>query len=72
MKLETKEHRVKAKMEASCDCCSELKGELIELKQTLDSVVAEIWKMKVKPAEMIPKPIHVPEACAEANGYVSQ
>ena len=57
MKLEAQEHRLKAKKEASGDCCSELKTELQELKQTLDSVVAELWKLKVKPAE----PIHEPK-----------
>ena len=57
MKLEAQEHRLKAKKEASGDCCSELKEELQELKQTLDNVVAELWKVKVKPAE----PIHEPK-----------
>ena len=57
MKLEAQEYRLKAKKEASGDCCSELKAELQELKQTLDSVVAELWKLKVKPAE----PIHEPK-----------
>jgi hypothetical protein len=62
VKLETQEQGFKAKMEeASCDCCSELKAELIELKQTVDSVVAEIWKMKVKPAERNPGQIHEPK-----------
>jgi hypothetical protein len=57
VKLEAQEHRFKAKQEASCDCCSELKAELEELKQTLDSVVADLWTLKVKPAE----PIHEPK-----------
>ena len=57
MKLEAQEYQLKAKKEASGDCCSELKTELQELKQTLDSVVAELWKLKVKPAE----PIHEPK-----------
>ena len=60
MKLEAQEYQLKAK-EASGDCCSELKTELQELKQTLDSVVAELWKLKVKPAEPIPKQIHEPK-----------
>ena len=60
MKLEAHEHRLKAKKEASGDCCSELKAELQELKQTL-GVVAELWKLKVKPVEPIPKPIHEPK-----------
>ena len=58
MKLEAKEHRLKAKNEASGDCCSELKAELQELKQTLDSVVAELWKLELKSAESIREPIH--------------
>ena len=35
-------------------CYAELKEELQELKQTMDSVVADLWKLKVQPAE--PKP----------------
>ena len=62
MKLEAQEHRPKAKKEASGDCCSELKAELQELKQTLDSVVAELWKLKVKPAEPILESIHEPKS----------
>ena len=61
MKLEAQEHRLKAKKEASCDCCSELKAELQELKQTLDIVVVELWRLKVKPAEPIPELIHEPK-----------
>jgi len=61
VKLEAQEYRLKAKKEASGDCCSELKEELQELKRTLDNVVAELWKLKVKPAEPIPKPIHEPK-----------
>ena len=61
VKLEAQERRPKAKKEASCDCCSELKAELQELKQTLDSVVAELWKVKVKHAEPIPESIHEPK-----------
>jgi hypothetical protein len=72
VKLETKEHRVKAKMEASCDCCSELKGELIELKQTLDSVVAEIWKNEGEACRDDSWADSCAEAWAEANGYVSE
>jgi len=61
VKLESQEYRLKAKRKASGDCCSELKVELQELKQTLDNVVAELWKLKVKPAEPIPKQIHEPK-----------
>ena len=60
MKLESQEYRLKAK-EASGDCCSELKTELQELKQTLDSVVAELWKLESKSAESIREPIHEPK-----------
>ena len=28
------------------------------MKQTLDSVVVELWRLKVKPAELIPELIH--------------
>jgi hypothetical protein len=59
VKLEAAEHRLKAKTKACCDCCSELKAEVIELKQTLDSVVAELWKVKL--AEPIPLPIQEPK-----------
>jgi len=31
-----------------------LKEELQEVKQTLDTVVAELWKLKVQPAELKP------------------
>jgi hypothetical protein len=61
VKLEGEEHRLKAKKDVSCDCCSELKAELQELKQTLDSVVVELWTLKVKPAEPISEPIHEPK-----------
>ena len=40
--------------ETSADCYAELKEELQELKQTVDSVVADLWKLKVQPAK--PKP----------------
>jgi len=36
-----------------------LKKELQEVKQTLDTVVAELWKLKAQPAE--PKPGLNPE-----------
>ena len=38
----------------SADCYAELKEELQELKQTVDSVVADLWKLKVQLA--VPKP----------------
>jgi hypothetical protein len=57
MKLEAQEQQMKAKKEASGACCSELKVEVQELKQTLDSVVAELWKLKVKLAKPEPKQI---------------
>ena len=40
--------------ETSANCYVELKEELQELKQTMDSVVADLWKLKVQPVE--PKP----------------
>jgi len=39
---------------ASCRLGTEFKKELQEVKQTLDTVVAELWKLKAQPAE--PKP----------------
>jgi hypothetical protein len=55
------EQRLKAKKEASGECCSEMKEELQELKQTVDSVVAELWQLKMKFAE----PIHEPKPAAK-------
>ena len=52
--LEAKECRLQTGKETSADCYAELKEELQELKQTVDSVVADLWKLKVQPAE--PKP----------------
>jgi hypothetical protein len=59
VKFEAQEHQLKATKEASCDCCSELKLEFEELKQTLDSVVSELCSLKVKLAEPIHEPKHV-------------
>ena len=39
--------------EAGCDCCADLKEELQLMKETLDSVVAEIWRLK-QPAHALP------------------
>jgi hypothetical protein len=61
VKLEAQEQRLKAKKEASGECCSEMKEELQELKQTVDSVVAELWQLKMKFAE----PIHEPKPAAK-------
>ena len=52
--LEAQEHRLQIGKETSADCYAVLKEELQELKQTVDSVVADLWKLKVQPAE--PKP----------------
>ena len=49
--LEAKERRLQTGKETSADCYAELKEELQELKQTVDSVVADLWKLKVQPAE---------------------
>lgn len=51
---EAKQHMLQTAMEASVGSYAELKEELEEVKQTVDSVVVELWKLKVKPAE--PKP----------------
>lgn len=37
--------------EASGDCCAQLKEEPEELKQKVNNVVGELWKLKVQPAE---------------------
>ncbi|XP_066395664.1 uncharacterized protein [Miscanthus floridulus] len=52
--LEARERRWQTGKETLADCYAELKEELQELKQTMDSVVADLWKLKVQPAE--PKP----------------
>jgi hypothetical protein len=54
VKMETQE-RGQAIVPQCCDCCVELKSNLTELEQTLDSVLAELCKMKAKPAEAIPE-----------------
>ena len=41
--------------ETLADCYAKLKEELQELKQTVYSVVADLWKLKVQPAEQKPK-----------------
>ena len=35
-------------------CCADLKEELELVKQTLDSVVAEVWKIKMLYVEVMP------------------
>lgn len=35
-------------------CCADLKEELEIVKRRLDSLVAEVWEMKVKPVEQMP------------------
>ena len=40
--------------DASGDCYAELKEELQEVKQILDTVVAELSKLKARPAELNP------------------
>jgi len=61
VKFEAQEQQLKATKEASCDYCSELKLEFEELKQTLDSVVSELCRLKVKHAESIHEPKPVPK-----------
>ena len=53
--LEARERRWQTGKETSADCYAELKEELQELKQTVDSVVADLWKLKVQPAEAKPE-----------------
>ena len=47
--LEAKERRLQTGKETSADYYAELKEELQELKQTMDSF--NLWKQKVQPAE---------------------
>ncbi|CAN6275125.1 unnamed protein product [Urochloa humidicola] len=49
--LEEKKCRQRADKEASGDCYAELKEELQELKQTVNSVVDDLWKLKQQPPE---------------------
>ena len=39
---------------AASDYCADLKEELQQVKQTLDNVVCELWKMRVQPVEPMP------------------
>ena len=48
------ECRMQSGKEASANYYAELNEELQELKQTVDSIVGEPWKIKVQPA--VPKP----------------
>jgi hypothetical protein len=52
MALEAKEQRLQTGKDVAGACCA---GEELQmLKQTLDSVVAELWKMKMQPVEPMP------------------
>lgn len=66
--LEAQERRLLTGKDAPGDCYTELKEELKEVKQTLDTVVAELWKQKVQPAE--PKPGLNPELDTRTLGPV--
>jgi chromosome segregation ATPase len=48
--LEAQERQLQARKDALGDCYAELKKELQEVKQTLDTVVAKLWKLKAQPA----------------------
>ena len=53
--LEARESQWQTGKETSADCYAVLKEELQELKQTMDSVVADLWKLKVQPVEPMPE-----------------
>ena len=40
--------------DAAGACCADFREELQMLKQTLDSVVAEVWKIKMLHVEVMP------------------
>jgi hypothetical protein len=63
--LEAQERRLETGKDASGDSYAELKEELQKVKQTLETVVAELWKLKVQPAE--PKPGLNPELKPELD-----
>jgi hypothetical protein len=69
VKFEAQEQQLKATKEASCDCCSELKLEFEELKQTLDIVVSELCRPEVKHAEPIHEPLWL-SVCGSELMYV--
>ena len=54
MALEAEERRVQLVKDAAGVCCADLKEELELVKQTLDSVVAEVWKIKMLHVEVMP------------------
>jgi len=54
MALEIEERRVQSVNDASGVCCADLKEELELVKQKLDSVVAEVWKIKMPHVEVMP------------------
>ena len=54
MALEIEERRVQSVKDAAGVCCADLKEELELGKQTLDSVVAEVWKIKMLHVEVMP------------------
>ena len=53
MALEAEERRVQLVKDATGVCCADLKEELELVKQTLDSVVAEVWKIKMLHVEVM-------------------
>lgn len=52
---EAKQRRLQIAMEGSVACYAELKKELQELKQIVDSIVVDLWKLNVQPAKPKPK-----------------
>ena len=54
MALEIEERRVQSVKDATGVCCADLKKELELVKQTLESVVAEVWKIKMLHVEVMP------------------
>jgi hypothetical protein len=46
---------VQAGKDEADHCCTQLKAELVEVKQTLDSVVAELWKLRMQRVEHTPE-----------------
>jgi hypothetical protein len=54
MALEAQERRLQTVKDAVGVCSTDLKEELELVKQTLDSVVAKLWKMKMLPIEVMP------------------
>ena len=53
MALEANDRRVQAVKEVGCNCCTDLKKELQLMKEKLDNVVDEIWRLK-QPAQAMP------------------